>query len=265
MLLYFFPKEENANVRFVCLTRSWQHITAQHRAKCYSEHKSNTDKGQWKVDNKQRRQRQTYCWTLGQLIQNEGTVASRGHGRLTPKRGNTLLLVCTCVLQGKWGRCHVYTGSTNTSSESSWKSPVWGFSNRGGKMPNLPTTLNNQSSARVSNLCLQTSYCNHQISERAAWGSCCSSELRDSLESTDWDLSAHEADVEKHISCAAAYVMMRLMTGGTAPNSRQDTSGTIQTTKDNCFACWKKGKKQPDSITEVTKNEDEQSLVINSH
>lgn len=55
------------------------------------------NRGQWEADNKQRRQRKTYCWTLEWIIQKERTVASRGHGRLTPKYRNTLLLVFMCV------------------------------------------------------------------------------------------------------------------------------------------------------------------------
>ena len=97
------------------------------------------------------------------------TVRSRGRGRLTPECGNTLLYcVHACVIKGKWGRCHVYAGITNVSFKSGWN--LQGFSNQSGKMPNLPTTLSTRSSASVSNLCLRTSYGNHQISERVAWG-----------------------------------------------------------------------------------------------
>jgi len=66
-------------------------------------HKSNTERGQHEVDNKQRRQKTTYCWTLEEFIQKVRTVASRGHGRSTPKCRNSWLCVfvyvsvCVCV------------------------------------------------------------------------------------------------------------------------------------------------------------------------
>lgn len=62
-------------------------------AEFYSEDKPNTKRGDSNFT-ANRRQRKTDCCTL---ILRQRTVASRGHGRLTPECGNTLLLVCLCT------------------------------------------------------------------------------------------------------------------------------------------------------------------------